>query len=529
MKKAITVLMFLNAVFISCSTEVARTNDSGPLDSKTHEQGVDSSNSDGSMIDTTVLDGAEDHAVFSDASDDSGIVVDSGSDATLPKDQGTDQSVKDAASDSKTDAAQDAAIDTKVDTAIDTHVDTKTDTATDTAVDVKTDTATDIAVDTKLDTTSDTATDTTTDTSPDSSVGGTGPAATVVKALGRSPHFLIGMGNDLAGAADNWDHNKDGAYTLGVTLDLHYAYLVGTWATGGWSTWNSGGWFVNILTDSADNNGVTPMFTLYAMAGWGEGNLGALTSDAYMGPYWDDAKLLFERLAYFGKPAVVHFEPDFWAFAQQNSPNNDPAQLAVKVSSLAPDCASLPNTMEGMGKCLIKLARTYAPKVIIGFHASRWAGSVSNLVAYLNKLGANQADIIVIETLDRDAGCFEAHTDSACQRNDGPWYWDETNQTSPNFHEHLAWAKQINQGIGKPVLWWQMPFGVPSTTPGGSAGKYRDNRVKYLFNHVDEFVAAGGVGAVFGTGAGNQTYITSDGGQFKNAVTKYFQNPFMLP
>jgi hypothetical protein len=113
-------------------------------------------------------------------------------------------------------------------------------------------------------------------------------------------------------------------------------------------------------------------------------------------------------------------------------------------------------------------------------------------------------------------------------RNDGPWYWDETNQSSPSFHDHLAWAKSIGDATHKPLLWWQLPFGVPSNTQGGSAGKYRDNRVKYLFEHVGEFVAAGGVGAVFGTGAGNQTYITSDGGQFKTAVTKYFAAPTAL-
>jgi hypothetical protein len=49
------------------------------------------------------------------------------------------------------------------------------------------------------------------------------------------------------------------------------------------------------------------------------------------------------------------------------------------------------------------------------------------------------------------------------------------------------------------------------------------------FNHVDEFVAAGGLGAVFGTGAGNQTYITTDGDQFKNGVRSYFANPLALP
>jgi hypothetical protein len=78
------------------------------------------------------------------------------------------------------------------------------------------------------------------------------------------------------------------------------------------------------------------------------------------------------------------------------------------------------------------------------------------------------------------------------------------------------------------MMWWQVPFGVPSTTPGGTSGKYRDNRVHYMFSHVPDFIAAGGVGSVWGTGAANQTYITTDGDQFKNAVSAYFANPTAL-
>ena len=79
------------------------------------------------------------------------------------------------------------------------------------------------------------------------------------------------------------------------------------------------------------------------------------------------------------------------------------------------------------------------------------------------------------------------------------------------------------------MLWWQVPFGVPSNTPGGTAGHYRDNRVKYLFGHIPDFIAAGFAGAVFGAGAANQTTIESDGGQFKNAMAGYVANPVPLP
>ncbi len=335
------------------------------------------------------------------------------------------------------------------------------------------------------------------------------------------------MGNDL-----NNDHSTDGAYTLGSTLDLHYAYLVAylnadkSW--GSWKDWNAGGAFVNILTDSAAAKGTVPMFTLYAMAATGDGNLSGLTNDVFEKGYWDDVKLLFQRLAVFNKPAVVHLEPDFWAYAEQQS-KEDPTSMKVNVTANAPDCAGLSNDLVGMGHCLVNLARKYAPKVVIGFHASQWAAPSPNaVVTFLKKIGADQADVVFSDMLDRDAGCFEAAVDPSCMRG-GSFYWDESNATSPNFHDYLAWSKAISSGVGLPMIWWQVPFGAPSSNKGGTPGHYRDNRVHYIFSHVQEFVDAGGLGVTFGTGAANQTYITSDGDQFKNAVAKYVAAPVALP
>jgi hypothetical protein len=338
---------------------------------------------------------------------------------------------------------------------------------------------------------------------------------------GTGCHFLVGMGNDLAN-----DHNMDGAYTLGTTVDLHYAYMVGLPTKGGWPDWNANGSFVNILTDTASAHGVTPMFTLYSMAAEGDGNFAMTTNDADMNLYWQGAKLLFQRIAVFGKPAVVHLEPDFWGYAMQHSMDGT---AKVIVTAHAPDCAGMQDNLIGMAGCLLKLGRMYAPKAAIGFHASAWGGSQQQIVQFFKAIHADTADFIATDVLDRDAGCFEAHTDPNCMRGGSGWYWDESNQTSPNFREHLAWVKAVHDGLNLPVMWWQVPFGVPSTTPGGTSGHYRDNRVHYMFSHVDEFVAAGGVGAAFGTGAGNQTFINTDGGQFKNAVAKYFAAPVALP
>jgi hypothetical protein len=354
----------------------------------------------------------------------------------------------------------------------------------------------------------------------------TGGAARVAAKLGRPANFLIGLGNDL-----NNDHARDGAYTLGTTLDLHYAYLVAylkpdkSW--GSWKDWNEGGSFVNILADSADAKGTVPMFTLYSMAAAGDGNLSGLRNDVFEKGYWDDVKLLFQRLALFNKPAVVQFEPDFWAYAELQSKDN-PSSMPVRVTANAPACAGLSDDLTGMGRCLVKLARTYAPKVVIGFHASTWAAPTpSAVVRFLKQVGADQADVVFSDLLDRDAGCFEAVVDPNCKRT-GSFYWDETNTTSPNFHEYLAWSKVISSGLGLPMVWWQVPLGVPSNVRGGTPGHYRDNRVHYIFSHVQEFVDAGGLGVAFGTGAANQTYIETDGGQFKAAVSKYFAAPVPL-
>ncbi len=348
------------------------------------------------------------------------------------------------------------------------------------------------------------------------------PAAALAMRLRGNNHFLVGLGSDLAP-----DHDRDGAFRLGPTLDLHYAYLVGLQGGGGWPDWNPNGSFVDIITSSANRHGTTPMFTLYAMAAWGEDKeMAALTHDDFMRPYWAGARLLFQRLGASDKPSVVHLEPDFWAYAQQASRDGT---HAVHVKNLVSECAGLTDDLRGMAGCLLQLARRYAPRTAVGFHASRWAGTPASTVRFFRAIGADKADFVATDMLDRDAGCYEARTDPQCQAEQRDPYWDESNTTSPNFHQMLAWAKQIHDGVGLPILWWQMPLGVPSSTPGGTSGHYRDNRVRYLFSHVAEFIDAGSVGAVFGTGAEHQTTIDTDGGQFKAAVTSYFANPVPLP
>jgi hypothetical protein len=355
------------------------------------------------------------------------------------------------------------------------------------------------------------------------SPAGNSSAADIARKLGRKANFLIGMGNDLP-SDYNWEHS--GIYTLSVPLDLHYIYLAY-----GWENWNAGGWFAQLIGAVDVKKGAVPMATAYTITGKGENNFDTLVDDSYMTPYWDATKLLMQRYGDAGEAAVVHVEPDFWAYAQQKS-KGDPQSVPVH---LHPDCQGLPQDLSGMARCWVKLARSYAPKVVVGLHASEWGGgSGTDVGNFLNAVGGGEPDIVVIDMLDRDAGCFEAaamgdaDAQKVCTRG-GTFYLDATNQTSPNFREKLEFAKQVHEATGKPILWWQLPFGVPSDQPGGTTGHYRDNKVKYLFEHVQEFVDAGGLGATFGPGAGEQTTITTDGGQFDAAVKAYYANPVPLP
>jgi hypothetical protein len=310
---------------------------------------------------------------------------------------------------------------------------------------------------------------------------------------------------------------NSGIYTLGSPMDLHYIYLVN-----GWQDWNPGAYFAQIIAKVDMDKKTTPMSTVYAIAGNGENNFDTLVNDTYMTQYWSTAKLLMQRYAELNTPALVHVEPDFWAYAQQKS-GGDPATVPAHLS---PDCSGLPADVSGMARCWIKLAHDNAPKVVIGLHASEWGGN--DVGAFLNKLGVAEADLVVIDMLDRDAGCFEDGKLPQCMRG-GQFYLDETNKTSPNYSERLAFAKQVSSTTGKPILWWQLPLGVPSDTPGGTPGHFRDNKVHYLFSHVQELVDAGGLGATFGTGSGDQTSVDTDGGQMKDAIKAYDAAPVALP
>lgn len=342
-------------------------------------------------------------------------------------------------------------------------------------------------------------------------------AGVLATAIGKFKRFMVGLGTTTVGDIQ--------AQTL--KPDIYDQYLVGA-GEQSWRIWNlPAGAYVGVVAANADKVGAVPMYTLYQMATWGDGNIWGLLDKDFMIGYWDNVRIMYQQIKLYSKPALINLEPDFWGYAHRYT--SEPSQHFAHVSSVNADCSNLPNSVAGMGECMVQMARSLAPNAYVGFPPSFWGDLIPTELAYMQKVGAGKADFVVMQTQDRDAGCYEARLEYCNPLNLTNFYWDATNQTTPNFTSHFAIARNLHEGLGLPLLWWQTPLGVPSSTPGGTVGAFRDNRAQYFLTHAAEMVAAGGVGVVFSPGHVSQTNINTDGGQFKRLSTQYLAAPAALP
>ena len=334
----------------------------------------------------------------------------------------------------------------------------------------------------------------------------------------------LGSGNDISTMQSQ-----------GISPDIIDTYLVGVGA-GQWPYYNSplGSYVVDVIKADVAV-GAVPHLTLYQMATNGDGNIADINNVAFMTAYWSQVKLMYTEIASTNQPVLVNLEPDFWGYVQLQAPGGDPTKLAAQVS-IQPECAALPNTAVGIAGCLLTLGRTYAPKAKIGIPPSFFGETSTSVGNFMKVIGAQNADFIVGQTSDRDAGCFEAAlasgSPSECtNRGGGPFYWDENNQTLPNFTDNLSDYTTVRNILGNnlPILYWQTPLGVPSSTAGGTTNHYRANQVHYMLTHASQYVNAGVFGMVFSGGATSQTSISTDGGQFKTFSSAYLANPVAYP
>jgi hypothetical protein len=268
-----------------------------------------------------------------------------------------------------------------------------------------------------------------------------------------------------------------------------------------------------------------PMVTYYQwlhVSGVAEGvdQVTALTDTAKLTRYFADYRFLLKTLG--STRAILHLEPDFWGYGMRAGVDPHASAASVRAAN-SKDCDDQEDNLAGFGRCLIKMARKYAPNAKVGLHASAWStgfSGVSNeqasfdvvaeaakLAAFMVEVGAGRGDYIASDMIDRDAAWYAA-------RGTDVW-WDETNTTLPNFTQALTWGGAIAQGVGLPLVWWQLPVGNMSLPNQNKA--WQDNRVDYLFAHTADVASHHVVGLMFGAGNTEQTTPETDGG---NLVAK---------
>jgi hypothetical protein len=371
--------------------------------------------------------------------------------------------------------------------------------------------------------------------------GGACLGSDLLAALGKD-HLLVGLaGSDASAAA--------------APYDLRYQYLAGGISPGAgpctsctqtgcgawWGCWQetnaAPGLFVGRFVAAARGEARAaqiPMFTYYELLqsmsppSEGDPEVTQVSNVAFMTRYLADFGFFLGKLG--TATALVHVEPDFWGYAAKRGVACSAIPAAVATANPS-DCAGLPNTLAGLGRCMVAMARKHAPNAKVGLHASGWgtgidvhmnpdpafdvAAEARKLGAFLAGCGAGEGDFVAADMSDEDAG------------KNGKW-WDATNATLPSFHQAFAWAKAVAESVGRPILWWQTPVGNMSVA--STAG--RDNRVDYVFAHAGELAASHTVGVAFGAGATGITNPENDGGNLARQAAAYAAaggQPLCLP
>jgi len=338
-------------------------------------------------------------------------------------------------------------------------------------------------------------------------------AAPASAALPPLPHgwpttLQLGLADSPGGAA---------ALRAKAPFGFRYQYLAGGVNTGqGWSTWNPNGTFASMYVQDSWAHHVIPVLTYYMLlqsnppvaGGEGPTDLAHLQDPQVMAAYWNDVRLLFQRVA-GTKPVVVHVEPDLWGYLEQ-------ANAVALASSFAQQWIALRNQL--------------APNVILAYHMSGW-GTKHDIVyedppdatvkayaaqsaAFYNALHA-KFDVAFEDYSDRDAGFYEK-----VENNPNTWF------TPADFHRHLLYGATFVKLTGLRMVPWQIPLG--NTFLDDTWDHYRDNRVQWLLGpggraHLKAYVAAGYIGFLFGGGADGTTSAQTDGGYFFKAARAYYK------
>jgi hypothetical protein len=241
--------------------------------------------------------------------------------------------------------------------------------------------------------------------------------------------------------------------------------------------------------------------------GDGPGEVVAINRVDLLTRYLNDYRFFLQKIG--SSPDGIDLEPDFWGFARSLGNLH---QVAAQVSGANPtDCGTQENSAAGLARCLIAMARKYAPNATVGLHLScfDWQSNVQKCVQDYADLGASNGDFLVTDVSDRDAGWYAQPAHGGSNH-----FW--TDQTAA---EALRFYKTMAESVGKPVALWQIPVG--NMAQNNTPNHYQDDKVDWLFGHLDQVANAHIAALLFGAGWQEQTTPETDGGNLINKTIAY--------
>lgn len=352
--------------------------------------------------------------------------------------------------------------------------------------------------------------------------------------------------------------------------DYQYQYLAGDIFSNGWTTWSApSGQFARAFLTKVNQMSKIPVFTYYNIVPAKNRNedpgFTNLNDAEVMNKYFDDWKFLLQICNEFGRPVVIHYEPDLFGYMEMYK--NDATKNTIKVSqSKQADVQGFTNDAKGLAQAIVSMRNKYAPNVILGWHASQWATGadlikdkknpeqVANVTAaYYKSLNA-PFDLIFSEFSDRDAGYSEIVTKTATSM----WSTqaNAANGNISDFNRFQRFLKALSSATGQKIMLWQIPIGNTLTqTCNNTDGHYKDNIAEYFLQpvlatgsmiNISQYGKAGVIAFLFGQGISSCTsYMDSkndgstgsvaetaddDGGYLRKAVKAYYQKgPVLVP
>jgi hypothetical protein len=288
---------------------------------------------------------------------------------------------------------------------------------------------------------------------------------------------------------------------------------------------------VDYVKDSAAVGGAHPGFVIYMLQE--DGLFAALQKNVndvdFMKKYFDSVRTVAEKAN--GARAIFVVEPDTWGYTQQMG-GAPPDQFPAQVTTLGYDWLAadqgFKNDLASVAQGIIATIRKFAPDAYVGQMINLWGSNATVMwsPAQLDVAAANTVTFMSTLYGAKDRGDFIAFEKNGASA--GFWktlgnedfYWtDEQNG------KWLTWAKAVAKGVGLPALGWQISIGHEGTP--NVLGSYEDTFMPYFFSHVQDFVDAGFIGILAGSGGqGGTDYewpasSAADGGWFVKQLIEF--------